>query len=214
MQILLILCDLLITLFGLLYAYRTLYIVVGLFRTKRFAPAKVHHRYAVLIAARNEEAVIGNLLESIARQDYPADCITVFVCADNCNDRTAAIAREKGAICYARTDRDHCTKGYALQYMLEQIRRDYGPDAFEGYFIFDADNLLRRDYVSRMNDAFDAGETVITSYRNTKNLRANCLAAGYALHWLRTARFESRARSFLGFSTWVQGCGAPRDITR
>ena len=207
MSILLHVCNFLISLFGLLYAYRTLYLLIGLFRTKKFAPAQNLHRYAILIAARNEDTVIGNLLDSIARQDYPAEYRSVFVVADNCTDQTAAVTRARGAVCYERFDTKHVTKGYALQYLLEQIARDYGPDAFEGYFIFDADNLLKRDFISRMNDAFDAGETVVTAYRNSKNPDANCLAAGYALHWLRTARFESRARSALGVSTWVQGCG-------
>lgn len=45
--------------------------------------------------------------------------------------------------------------------------------SFEGYFIFDADNLLKSDYISKMNDAFDSGEKIITSYRNTKNFDEN-----------------------------------------
>ena len=38
--------------------------------------------------------------------------------------------------------------------MVDCIHRDYGKNAFEGYFIFDADNLLKKDFISRMNDAF------------------------------------------------------------
>ncbi len=190
-----------------LYKYRTVYTIVGFFATRKFPEAKNRHRYAVLIAARNEEAVIGNLIDSISAQDYPSELVTVFVAADNCTDSTASIAREHGAVCYERHDPDHRTKGYALQFLVEEIRRDYGINAFEGYFIFDADNLLKPDYISRMNESFDAGEKIVTSYRNTKNFGDNWIAASYAVHWLRTIRTEHRPRSVFRLATRIQGTG-------
>ena len=197
----------LIALLGALYAYRTIYILIGVFTTRKFPKAQKQHKYAMLIAARNEEAVIGNLIDSIAKQDYPSHLITTFVVADNCTDNTAETARKHGAVCYERFDSQNCTKGFALKFLLEHIREDYGIESFEGYLIFDADNLLKRNYIQAMNDAFDTGEKIITSYRNTKNFDANFISAGYALHWMRTTRFESRARSVLGISTRLQGCG-------
>ncbi len=195
------------TALGLFFCFRIVFFIVGVFATRKFAPAKRQHRYAVLVAARNEEAVIGNLLESFRAQDYPQELFTVFVVADNCTDNTAAVVRQHGAVCYERQDPEHRTKGYALQYLLQCIRRDYDASVFEGYFIFDADNLLKADYISRMNDAFDAGEKIISSYRNTKNLDDNWISASYALHWIRTIRTENRARSFLHLATRIQGTG-------
>ncbi len=194
------------TVVTVLYLPKALYMIVGFFKTRKFPPAKNLHKYAILIAARNESAVIGSLLDSIRKQDYP-EKVPVFVVADNCTDDTARIARESGAICYERTDPDHRTKGYALQFLLENIYRDYGRDAFEGYFLFDADNLLRSDYISRMNDAFDAGEKIITSYRNTKNYDDNCISSSYAIHWMRTIRNTNRGISVLKLTTRLQGTG-------
>lgn len=190
-----------------LYKYRDIYKITGLFATRKFSQAKNFHRYAVLIAARNEEAVIGKLIESIAAQDYPSERITVFVVADNCTDNTAEISRTLGAVCYERFDDTHRTKGFALKYLVDCIHRDYGKNAFEGYFIFDADNLLKKDFISRMNDAFDAGEKIITSYRATKNFDQNWISASYAIHWLRTIRNEHRARSLFRLATRIQGTG-------
>lgn len=207
MQTALLLCDIATAIIGFLFAYRILFCIVGMFKTKRFAPAQKQHRYAVVVAARNEAAVIGNLLKSIAEQDYPAELLTVFVVADNCTDRTAEIARAYGAYCYERWDDRHCTKGYALEFLFDRIEEDFGRDRFEGYFLFDADNLLARDFVSRMNDAFDSGNKVIVSYRNTKNFGDGWLAAGYAMHWIRTCRMEHCARSFFGVSARIQGTG-------
>jgi cellulose synthase/poly-beta-1,6-N-acetylglucosamine synthase-like glycosyltransferase len=192
---------------GILTAYRFAYLMIGVFWTRKFKHTQNYHKYAILIPARNEEKVIGNLLDSISRQDYPADLITVFVVADNCTDNTALISRDKEAVVYERFDEKNRTKGYALQFLFENIRRDYGIDAFEGYFIFDADNLLKVDYISRMNDAFDSGVKIITSYRNTKNFDDNWVSSIYALHWLRSVRARHRARSILRLSTNIQGTG-------
>lgn len=189
------------------YAFRPVFIACGFFATRKFKKAEKLHKYAVLIAARNEETVIGNLIDSIHSQDYPQELVDIFVVADNCTDNTARISREKGAFCYERFDNEHRTKGFALQYLVRCIDRDYGIKHYEGYFIFDADNLLKKDYISRMNDSFDAGEKIITSYRNTKNFADNCIAASYGIHWLRTVRTEHRARSLFHLATRIQGTG-------
>ena len=187
--------------------HNTIYLIIGIFFTRKFKPAKNYHKYAILIPARNERTVLGNLLESIKCQDYPAEHLTVFVIADNCTDDTALVARNNGAICYERHNTIDKTKGFALKFLFEQIDRDYGIDSFEGFFIFDADNLLNNDFISRMNDSFDSGCKIVTSYRNTKNFDENWIASTYALHWLRSIRFYHRARSVLRLATNIQGTG-------
>ena len=193
--------------FSAMLIYKTAYWILGFFFTRKFPKAKNNHKYAIVIAARNESAVIGNLLDSIKQQDYPQELLKVFVVADNCTDNTAEIARQNGAVCYERFDDEHKTKGFALQFLFEQIERDFGRESFEGYFVFDADNLLKQDYITRMNEAFDAGEKLITSYRNTKNFDESWIASTYALHWLRSIRCNHRARSVLRLATNIQGTG-------
>lgn len=195
------------SLLSVLCCYWSVYTVVGLFGTRKFPKAKKYHRLAIVVAARNEASVIGNFLTSIQKQDYPADLVTTFVVADNCTDNTAEIARRNGAICYERFDTSRRTKGYALQFLFEQIRRDHGIEAYDAYILFDADNLLKQDFLTRMNEAFDAGEKIVTSYRNTKNFGDNWISASYAIHWLRTVRLEHRARSLFGLATRIQGTG-------
>ena len=192
---------------GIMVIYKAFYFAIGFLFTRKFDKAKNNHKYGILIAARNEETVIGNLLDSINKQDYPKELIDIFVVADNCTDDTAKIACKYGAKCYERFDEDHKTKGFALQFLLENIKRDYGIESYEGYFIFDADNLLNKNYISKMNDAFDSGEKIITSYRNTKNFDENWIASTYALHWIRSIRTHHRARSVLHLATNIQGTG-------
>ena len=193
-------------LFFICYAYQFVYIPIALFKKKKRLPAAAPHRYAVLIAARNEEAVIGDLLDSLHRQDYDMSMVTVFVIADNCTDRTAAIAAEKGAVVYTRENRRQVGKGYALEALLAHIRSDY-PDGYDAYFVFDADNLLAPDFISRMNESYAAGNKIITCYRNSKNYGSNWISAGYALWFLRESRYLNGAREAIGSSCAVSGTG-------
>lgn len=192
--------------FFVCYLYQFLYLPVPLLKKdKPHRPQKLH-RYAVLIAARNEEAVIAHLLDSIRMQDYPAERITAFVVADNCTDRTACVAREHGAVVYERFDQTAVGKGYALNWLLEKIRMEYG-SCFDGFFVFDADNLLEEHYIAEMNRTFEDGYEIITSYRNSKNYGDNWISAGYALWFLREAEFLNHARMLLGTSCAVSGTG-------
>ncbi len=195
------------TILSVIVIHKAFYFVIGMFFTRKFKKAKNLHYYGICIAARNEKFVIGNLLDSINKQDYPKNKYKIFVVADNCTDNTAEIARKKGAIVYERFDDKHKTKGFALEFLFKNIEKDYGIQTFEGFFIFDADNLLKSNYISKMNDAFDSGCKIITSYRNTKNFDENWVASTYALHWIRSIRTNHRARSVLRLATNIQGTG-------
>lgn len=192
--------------FTVCYAYQICYLAVPLLRRDKPCGRAAPHRYAILIAARNEEAVIGHLLESIRRQDYPAALVTTFVVADNCGDDTAKIARQGGAVVYERFDTERVGKGYALDELLQHIRADYG-DVFNGYFVFDADNLLAEDYISEMNRSFSDGWRILTSYRNAKNYGDNWISAGYGLCFLRDSCFLNHPRMLVGSSCSVAGTG-------
>lgn len=192
--------------FLICYAYQLLYIPLVWLKKPPAHRASRTNRYAVLICARNEEAVIRDLLASIGGQTYPAEQITTFVMADNCTDGTAAAAQAAGAVVYQRNNPLQVGKGYALQSLLEQIHRDY-PAGFDGYFIFDADNLLAPDYIEQMNRTFSDGHPIVTSYRNSKNYGDNWITAGYALWFLRESRYLNQARHLLHTSCAVSGTG-------
>ena len=194
-------------LFLIFYSYQLLYVPVALWRRHRVVADAPLRRYAVLISARNEEAVLPQLIDSILRQDYPAEYLDVYVVADNCTDNTAGAAREAGAIVYRRSDSRRVGKGYALSFLLSRIREERGDQYYDGYFVFDADNLLSPDYVSRMNEVFGAEYPVVTSYRNSKNYGDNWISAGYGLWFLRDAAFLNGPRTRLGLSAVVSGTG-------
>lgn len=198
----------LLTVYSVLVAYRVVYYIIGFFSKPRLYPeAKKLHSYGVVIAARNEERVLGNLLESIRAQDYPKELVTVYVVADNCSDSTADIARSYGATVYERHDPEKARKGWALEWLFEQIRRDRGIESVDAYLFFDADNLLARDFITQINRAFDYSGDLAVGYRNTKNFDTNFISASYAIHFYESTAFMHRPRAILRQSTHIAGTG-------
>lgn len=188
--------------------HKTFYQILGFFvKAKKYPATDKLNTYSFIIAARNEECVVGNLIESIRLQDYGGRIANIFVVADNCTDNTAELCRSLGAIVYERSDKERARKGYALQFLFENIRRDFGIDHCDGYFIFDADNLLAPDFVSRMNEAYEDGFKIVTSYRNTKNFDTNFISAAYGLHFCHNSLGRHRPRSVLGVGTHLTGTG-------
>ena len=197
-----------VLLFTLLYLYQGFYLVVGLLLRRhkdRHEPSRLH-RFAVVVSARNEEQVIGELLDSLRKQNYPQELLDLYVVADNCTDDTAGAARKAGAFVYERRDPIHKGKGYAMDYLFRQLKEE-GKDCYDGYFVFDADNLVDPNFVREMNRTFDKGYDAVTCYRNSKNFGDNWISAGYSIWFLREARFLNFPRTLLGTNCHVSGTG-------
>src|SRR5258708_25654450 len=107
---------------ALLTAYLVVLTVAALFADKSgpiSAPGR--RRFAILVPAHNEEALIGRLLVSIAELEYPSEQYDVCVVADNCTDATASLARAAGARVYERRDDKEKAQGFALRWLLQQL---------------------------------------------------------------------------------------------
>lgn len=193
--------------FVVCYSYQLFYAFLAFLPERRPKNAKKQHRYAIIIPARNEEDVIGDLIDSIEKQDYPSGLLDVFVIADNCTDHTAQVARSLGAKVYERFNTEEVGKGYAMDFVLKKIWKDYGEHYFEGFLVFDADNLLDSSYLTEINKVYDNGYRVVTSYRNSKNFDSNWISAGYSMWFLREAALLNSARMRMGTSCAISGTG-------
>ena len=65
----------------------------GTFHKKRYPSVEEKCRYGIVISAKDEENVIGRLINSIREADYPQDKLDIYVIAHNCSDRTGEIAK-------------------------------------------------------------------------------------------------------------------------
>ncbi len=195
-------------LFTLIYLMQNIHLLVCIFKKhKTFNKAKKLHKYGYIICARNEDVVIGNLIDSIYNQDYPKELMQVFVVADNCNDNTAKISQDHGAVVFERFDNINKGKSYALDFVFKKLLNDRSYDDIEAFFIFDADNLLSKDYTLKMNDTFDEGYAVSTSFRDSKNFNSSLTSACSSLLFLRECLIVHHSRQILDLSTFVSGTG-------
>ncbi len=206
MEYLYILQQALVWIITIFWAYNIAISVCSLikFKEKPLLTDK-KHKFMAIIPAHNEETVIGNLLDSLNAQNYPKELLDIYVIADNCTDNTAQIARDAGTIVYERSDSEKKTKGYAMQWFLNQkIEENADYDAF---FVFDADNVVTPDFTLNMNKKLCQGEEVVQGYRDIKNPSDTWVTAGYALFYWTMHRFYHLARYNLGLSPLLNGTG-------
>ncbi|WMI80814.1 glycosyltransferase family 2 protein [Anaerotignum sp. MB30-C6] len=168
----------------------------------QYPQAKKMRRIAVMTAARNEESVIGGFIESIQKQEYPQELFDVFVIPNNCTDNTEGTAKAYGAqIIHCPFPVKH--KGDALHQALMQLQKK-GYDAF---CIFDSDNIVKSDFLLRINDAFDAGAKVVKGRQLACNAHASWVSGCYNIYFNLFHLFFNKARGACGLSAKLVGTG-------
>lgn len=196
------------TMMGLSYFTQYIYTIVALFIKKKTYPdAKINHKYGIIIPAHNEEKVVANLIRSIRETSYPQDKLVIFVLADNCNDHTFEVASKEDCIVYKRNDPLNVGKSYGLNFIFKKILTDENFNDLEAFFIFDADNLVTKDYFIEMNKMFDLGYEVSTSFRNSKNYGSSFSSMGQSISFFREACIIHKSRSYMKMGTYVSGTG-------
>ena len=190
------------------FAITCYYLILGLFGLFRKKNKKVYepkNKFALLIAAHNEEVVIGSLIESMLQLNYPKELYDVFVIADNCTDNTAKIAGEYGVNVCERFSEDKRGKGYALEWMFDKLfKMDKKYDAVA---IFDADNLVHKNFLREMNSKMQEGYKVVQGYIDSKNPNDSWIAAAYSIAFWTQNRMYQLARENVGFSNQIGGTG-------
>lgn len=193
-----------ITIISSLYILYFIVIALGLFKKKKeIITEEKKNNFAIIIAARNEEAVIGNLINSLKKQNYPKENYEIYVIINNCTDNTEQIAREKGANIILCTEKVK-SKGEVLKYAFNKLKKEKNIDA---YAIFDADNIVHKDFLNEMNNSLNMGYPVVQGFRDTKNISDNWLSCSYAIMYYIQNLFLNKARYNLGKSSFINGTG-------
>jgi cellulose synthase/poly-beta-1,6-N-acetylglucosamine synthase-like glycosyltransferase len=178
------------------------------FKKEKLVPGKKHppkKTFAILVAAHNEEKVIAPLLENLNSLDYPRELYEIFVICDNCTDRTAFIAAAHGVHTFKRFNEVQRGKGFAMEWMLDQLwQRDR---QFDAVVVFDADNLVSKNFLGEMNNKLMEGHRVIQSYVETKNPFDSWVTISYAITYWFINRMWQQARHNWGMASTLAGTG-------
>ncbi len=195
------------------FALMMYYFILAFFGFKRKAEKKNYtptKKFAMIVAAHNEEVVIGKLIESMLNQNYPRELFDIFVIADNCTDNTAKIARKYGVYVYERFNKEQKGKGYALEWMFDKIFNM--KKKYDAVAIFDADNLVSKNWCREINSKMLEGYKVVQGYIDSKNPNDSWIAASYSIAFWTQNRMYQLARANVGLSNQIGGTGFAIDI--
>ena len=190
------------------------YLGISFFGIVKIKDKKIYKNekcFALVVAAHNEERVIKDIVKSLNQVDYPKELYDIFVIADNCTDKTAMKAREYGAKVFERNDKDKRGKGYALEWMFKRI---FEMDKkYDSVAIFDADNLVSKNFLSEMNKKLLAGYKVVQGYVDSKNPKDSWITGSYSISFWTTNRMFQLSRNNLRLSSQLCGTGFCVDTT-
>ena len=172
---------------------------------KTFGSSARRTRFVVLIPAHNEELLLPSTLASIAAVDYPANLVDVHVVADNCTDRTAALAREAGATVHERMDLARPGKGPALSWLLADLRRR---DALGDAVVFlDADTTPDPRFFDMVEHCLDRGAVVVQGHYAVRDPDSGTLVAFRAAAMAARTFLRPLGRMAIGGSAGLHGNG-------
>jgi len=177
----------------------------GMWRKKEIKILTPQKTFAVIVAAHNEEQVIGQLIDNLQTLDYPKELYDIYVIADNCEDHTASIAKEYGAIVCERTSEGNRGKGFALEWMFNKLftlERQYDAVA-----IFDADNLVHPKFLFEMNNRLCKGDKLVQGYLDAKNPYDTWVSGTFAISFWVIDHIWHLAKTNIGLSSVLGGTG-------
>lgn len=185
------------------------HVIVSLFawfpRKEKALVMEKQHTFALVVAAHNEQSVIGNMVDSLAALHYDKERYDIYVIADNCTDKTAQIARERGAIALERFNEEKRGKGHAMDWAFQQIFE--GEREYDAICIFDADNIVHCEFLNEMNKRLCQGYDAVQGYIETKNPYDTWITASYAITFSCMNKLYQTARHNLGLPIQLNGTG-------
>lgn len=182
----------------------------GLVKKKQQNSLLPQKKFAIIVAAHNEELVIANAVESLNGLEYPKSMYDIFVIADNCTDKTAKTAELHGANVYERHNDEQRGKGYALEWMFSKLFKM--EKEYDAVAIFDADNLVSKNFLKEMNNSLCHGYKVVQGFLDSKNPTDSWITASYSISFWTTNRMFQLAKSNIGLSSQIGGTGFCVDL--
>jgi cellulose synthase/poly-beta-1,6-N-acetylglucosamine synthase-like glycosyltransferase len=145
--------------------YQLTFSLAGVFyKNKSVKAAKKWRRIAVFIPAYKEDGVIVETAKAALQQHYPTSQYEIIVIADSLKKETVAQLTEL-PIRVVEVQFEKSTKAKALNTTLATLNQEY----FDIAVVLDADNIMKTDFLTRVNDRFEAGCQALQGRRAAKN---------------------------------------------
>lgn len=193
------------------FVFPLIYIFLFFLKKRTYPTAKEFHRVGVIVCAKDESAVIGRTLENLTKLNYPKDKFEILIVADNCEDNTAEIARNFKTDFKIRVferfeeNKKKRNVGWALNWLFNEIKDEW--DNYDFFVRFDADGIPDKEYISKMNDAYESGVKAAKGYNHASNLTQNTIAGVSGLWYIRDNRFNCHSRAALHTDVFLVGGG-------
>lgn len=144
--------------------YFFIYAFAGIFRIRHKKELNdKQHKFAVLIPGYKEDSVIIDVAKDATQQDYPADKFEVVIIADSYQQSTLDELK-KLPVRLIEVSFEKSTKSKALNKAMDMLGDDY-----DVALILDADNIMKPDFVAKLNVAFRRGYKAVQGHRVAKN---------------------------------------------
>jgi len=164
-------------LFGLItgiYCFILLFFLIGLFFPNKHRTSK-KYCVSVVVAARNEQQNIENLLSELIAQSYPSDMYEIIIVNDGSEDRTGEIvdcyARKFSNVKHIQATPDTTTGLFAKKNALNQ-----GIQSSKGEIILstDADCHIKPAWIETMVSYFADGVGMVVGFSQLGNNQNRC----------------------------------------
>ena len=161
-------------------------------------------RFAIVVPAHNEAAVIERTVASLLELNWPQALLRVIVVADNCKDTTADIAARAGATVWQRADLSLRGKGYALKFAFERLLDEGWAQAV---VVVDADTTVAPNLVEALAAHLATGVKAIQVDYGILNPNSSWRTQLMTIAMAAFHIIRSRARERMGLSSGIRGNG-------
>lgn len=192
---------------GLATFYVLFFSVAGLFyKEKKHTSVSKNRKFAVLIPGYKEDGVILDVAADALKQNYPSDAFDVVIIADSFQPETIQLLSAM-PLKVIEVQFDKSTKAKALNKAMSLL-----PDDYDIALVLDADNLMERDFLTKMNAAFEQDFKVIQGHRTAKNMNTNLAVLDAISEEINNHLFRKGHRA-VGLSSAIIGSGMAFDYS-
>lgn len=156
-----------------------------------------------LVAAHDEERLIGHCLESLQRLDYEQESFDVVVVADNCSDGTETVVRGMGVECLVRSDPEQAGKPYAIAWGIQQLDLS----RFDALVIVDADTVVDHGFCKALGRVRSLRTKAVQTFNGVSNPDDNATTRMASVLSAALYRFTYPLKQAAGLNVPLTGAG-------